>query len=168
MNSIQSSTLGRAFQQSKTNHFIFLTFSMLHLTKSQVLGSDYWVEGLHVRGVDDDRMLCGATLGRQARPGLIPVVADKSKTEVRLPSQLIRVKRHRLVARSVTTHSQTRFTCQMFWRIFLPPLPQSLFPRENRKLQLQAAYSWSQRQGGGITEVLTLTLTHSFSSTSID
>lgn len=68
------------FNNPKTKLFIFLTFSLLHLTKSQVLGSDYWVKGLHVRGVDGDRMLRGALLGPQARPGLIPVVADKSRT----------------------------------------------------------------------------------------
>lgn len=63
---------------------IFLTFRLLHLTQSQVLGSDDWVEGLHVGSVDEDGMLRGAPLGRQVRPGLIPVVADQPGTQMSL------------------------------------------------------------------------------------
>lgn len=38
--------------------FIYLTFSVFHFTQSEVMGSDYWVEGLHVRSVDAHRKLC--------------------------------------------------------------------------------------------------------------
>lgn len=61
---------------------VFLTFSLFHFTQSEVLGSDDWVKGLHVRGVDAHRVLSWALLGWQGSLGFIRAVADKSRKQI--------------------------------------------------------------------------------------
>lgn len=59
---MQSQSSVRWKAPNKTWVTIFLTFNVFHFTQSEVLGSEYWVKGLHRRSVDAHRILGGALL----------------------------------------------------------------------------------------------------------
>lgn len=63
-----------------------LTLCLLCLSKDHVLGPNDWVKGLNEQGVDDHTVLFWGMLSWQCGPGLLGLIADKSRKLNRLKS----------------------------------------------------------------------------------